>query len=128
MTRPARPGSARAALLACLMACAPVAVASKPKCAVTEDMVAGAWTSVSGPSFFQEMAFEYEGGKRTFSSWLHHRPEFSGEWKFDDCKLHIRVESSGTTFDFASVRVRGNRLYLREKGKKSEAVYKRVKP
>jgi hypothetical protein len=128
MTRPATLGSARAVFAACLLACASVAVASKPKCAVTESMIAGAWTSVSGPSFFEEMAFEYEGGKRVFNSWLHHRPELSGEWRFDDCKLHIRVESSTTTFDFASVRVRGNRLYLREEGKKSEAVYKRIKP
>jgi len=83
--------------------------------------------NVSGPSFFEEMAFEYGDGKRSFSSWLHHRPEFSGEWKLEDCKLHIRVESSNYTFDFASVRVRASRLYLREEGKKSEAVYKRIK-
>ena len=44
-----------------------------------------------------------------------------------DCKLTIRVESAKASFEYASVRVRGSRLYLREKGEKSEALYKRIK-
>ena len=118
----------RALLAAILAGCTTAAAAPKPNCAVTEAMVAGAWKSVSGPSFFQEMELERADGKRPFSSWLHQRPEFSGEWKLEDCKLHIRVEASATRFDFVSVRVRGDRLYLKEEGAKSEAVYKRIKP
>jgi hypothetical protein len=114
-------------LAAILVACTTAGAAAKPKCTVTEDMVAGAWKSVSGPSFFQEMEFERSDGKRPFSSWLHHRPELSGEWKLEDCRLQIRVESPGYSFDFVSVRVRGDRLYLKEAGARSEAVYKRIK-
>ena len=56
-------------------------------------------------------------------------PEFSGgEWTLRDCRLTIRIESAGIAFDFASVRVSGSRLYLREEGAKAEAVYKRIKP
>ena len=110
------------------LAAASVPCAAGAKCAVTEDMVAGAWQSVKGGSFFQEMELAREDGKHVFNSWLHQRPEFSGgEWTLRDCKLTIRIESSKTSFEYASVRVRGNRLYLREEGGKAEAVYKRIK-
>ena len=118
----------RIALLLALLWLAAANAQPKAKCAVTEDMVAGAWESVKGASFFQEMELAREDGKRVFSSWLHQRPEFSGgEWTLRDCKLTIRIESSKTSFEYASVRVRGNRLYLREEGEKAEAVYKRIK-
>ena len=118
----------RALLAAVLAACTAAVAAPKPKCSVTEAQITGAWVNVSGPSFFEEMAFEHEGGKRVFNSWLHHRPEiFGADWKLDDCRLQVRHEN-GMTFDFASVRVRGDRLYLREDGDKAEAVYKRIKP
>ena len=119
--------SGGALLAAVLAACTAAIAAPKAKCNLTEAQLAGAWVSVSGPSFFEEVAFEYEGGKRVFNSWLHHRPEiFGADWKLDDCRLQIRHEN-GMTFDFASVRVRGDRLYLREEGKKADAVYKRIK-
>ena len=101
--------------------------AQKPKCAVTEARVEGAWQSVKGGSF-EEFALEREDGKRVFNSWLHHRPEYSGgEWALVDCRLTIRIESANASFEYASVRVSGNRLYLREQGEKAEAVYKRIK-
>jgi hypothetical protein len=113
-----------AAALACVSLCA---AAQKPKCAVTESMVTGPWQSVKG-GFFEEFALEHEDGKRVFNSWLHSRPEYSGgEWTLKDCRLSIRVEGAGASFDFAGVRVSGNRLYLREEGEKVEAVYKRIK-
>ena len=113
-----------AAALACLSLCA---AAQKPKCAVTEKMVEGPWVSVKGGDF-QEFALEREDGKRAFSSWLHHRPEYSGgEWTLANCRLSIRVGAAGASFDYSSVRVSGSRLYLRKEGEKSEDVYKRAK-
>ena len=103
------------------------ASAQKPRCALTEAMVEGPWQSVRGGSF-QEFALEREDGRRVFNSWLHQRPEYSGgEWTLENCRLTIRVESANASFEYASVRVSGSRLYLREQGDKAEAVYKRIK-
>ena len=110
-----------------LLVGAPAQAAPKPKCAATEETVAGPWQSVKG-GFFEEFALEREDGKRVFKSWLHQRPEYSGgEWTLEDCRLTIQVESAGTRFDFPSVRVSGSRLYLRAEGERAEAVYKRIK-
>jgi hypothetical protein len=117
-----RVGLAAALLGACLSA-----AAQKPRCSVAEAMVTGPWASVKGGSF-EEFALEREGGKRVFNSWLHQRPEYSGgEWTLKDCRLTIRVESANASFEYASVRVSGSRLYLREEGERTEAVYKRIK-
>ena len=118
------------AALACIAPARAQAPAPKPqpRCAVTEDMVVGPWQHVKG-GFFQEMELAREDGRRVFNSWLHQRPEYSGgEWTLADCRLTIRIESAKASFEFASVRVSGNRLYLREEGAKAEAVYKRIKP
>jgi hypothetical protein len=117
----------RIALLLALPWVAAAGAQPKAKCAVTEDMVAGPWRSVKG-GFFQEMELARADGKRVFNSWLHERPEYSaGEWTLRDCKLAIRVEYANASFDYVSVRVRGDRLYLRKEGEKAEAVYKRIK-
>ena len=106
---------------------ASLAAGAAPKCAVTERMIEGPWQIVKGGSF-EEFALGREDGKRVFNSWLHQRPEYSGgEWTLKDCRLSIRVEGAGASFDFVSVRVSGNRLYLREEGDGAEAVYKRIK-
>jgi hypothetical protein len=117
----------RAGLAVALLGASVCAMAQKPGCAVTEKMVEGAWQSVKGGSF-EEFTLEREDGRRVFNSWLHSRPEYSGgEWTLENCRLTIRVESAGASFEYASVRVAGNRLYLREAGEKVEAVYKRIK-
>jgi hypothetical protein len=117
----------RAGFAAALLAASLCAAAQKPRCTVTEAMVAGPWQSVKGGSF-EEFALEREDGRRVFNSWLHQRPEYSGgEWTLKDCRLTIRVEGAGASFEYASVRVAGNRLYLREAGEKAEAVYKRIR-
>ena len=113
-----------AAALVCASLCA---AAQKPRCAVTEKMVEGPWVSAKGGDF-EEFALEREDGKRVFNSWLHQRPEyFGGEWTLKDCRLTIRIDSASTGFEYSSVRVSGNRLYLREDGDRAEAVYKRIK-
>lgn len=104
-----------------------LAAAPKAKCSVTEEMLVGPWQSVKG-GFFEEFALEREDGKRVFNSWLHQRPEYTGgEWTLKHCRLSIRIESANTSFEYASVRVSGSRLYLREEGRRAEAVYKRIK-
>jgi len=111
-----------------LLAASPAAAAKDARCAVTEEMIAGPWTSVKG-AFFQDMELAREGGKRVFNSWLHERPEYlGGEWQLENCRLRITYAPANVSFDFASVRVSKNRLYLREEGGKAEAVYKRIKP
>ena len=100
---------------------------AKEKCGVSEAMLVGAWSSVSG-TFFQEMAFEKDGTKGVFNSWLHQRPEISGgSWRVEDCVLHIaHPHDSQMKFQYKLVRIRGNRLYLREAADGAQAVYKRI--
>ncbi len=97
-------------------------------CPVSEKMLVGSWESESA-GFFEEMAFEYAGSKREFNSWLHQRPEImGGSWKIEKCTLYIRHPTEEKmNFAFPYVRMRGDRLYLREDGDQSDAVYKRIK-
>ena len=99
-------------------------------CPLTEAKLRGAWERVSDAGFFEEMAFDYADGERTFDSWLHHRPEIAGgAWRLENCVLFIRHPTEDKlNFAFTVVRVQGDRIYLREEGDKSDAVYKRIKP
>ena len=102
---------------------------AQPACPLSEKELLGAWENVSG-GFFQEMAFERSGSKREFNSWLHQRPEISGgTWTFENCTVHIRhPDEERMRFWFRVVRARGDRIYLREDGRRKVAVYKRIKP
>jgi len=110
-----------------LLAASGLAAAQKSKCAVTEKMLLGAWSNVSG-GFFQEMAFEKDGTRGVFNSWLHQRPEISGgSWSVEDCVVHIaHRDPSQMKLEYKLVRIKGDRLYLRDAGRGAQAVYKRV--
>ncbi len=98
-------------------------------CPISEKTLNGAWENVSG-GFFEEMAFEYSGSEREFNSWLHQRPEISGgTWEIDNCTIFIRHPKVKTmSFAFRVVQFHGDRIYLRERGDKNNAVYRRIKP
>ena len=99
------------------------------QCPLTEPALLGGWKRVTDAGFFEVMAFEIEGGKRTFNSWLHQRPEFTdGSWALENCRLTIRHSTEERlTHTFAVRRASPNRLYLREVGEKKTIVYRRIR-
>lgn len=100
------------------------------RCPVTEEQLLGPWEQLTSGGPFEEMNFSYDGATREFNSWLHHRPEFAGaSWRLENCVIHVQHStSSELQFELKVVRLKGNRLYLREDGTSADAVYRRIKP
>jgi hypothetical protein len=95
-------------------------------CNLSAQSLLGSWEGVGKPAFFEQMSFEEEGGKRTFDSWLHERPEVSGaEWDLADCTLTLR-ESSGSTQTFRVSLPRGRLLLSRPDGRVT-STYRKIK-
>ncbi len=103
--------------------------ASNSICPITEKSLIAGWERVSDDGYFEEMAFEYEGSKRVFNSWLHHRPEIpNGSWKFENCTIFIaHPDVKDMKFTLKVVKAQKDRIYLRDPGDKNYAVYKRIK-
>ncbi|HJW54205.1 MAG TPA: lysozyme inhibitor LprI family protein [Burkholderiaceae bacterium] len=103
---------------------------STSRCPITEQKLLGPWERVAGDGPFEEMDFSTDGDAREFNSWLHHRLEFAGgTWKLENCVLHIRhATQEQLHYALTVVRVKGNRLYLREEWNTADAVYKRIAP
>ncbi len=76
--------------------------APPPTAVPIEARVTGAWIARDGGPF-QQMAFDYEEGERTFSSWLHDRPEFNGTWRLDG--ETITIEANDLTWTLRIVRI-----------------------
>jgi hypothetical protein len=114
----------RTALLA---ACLGLGCSSVAPCEIEEHDLLGAWRAVSGPSFFQEIAFERDEGGRRFSSWLHERPEYAGEpWSVEGCTLRITPGEGPAPWTFSEVRARGQTLLLRESPGAEPWIFERI--
>lgn len=105
------------------------AAISAEHCAVKEDAVLGAWSSIGGAGFFQEFELQKADGSNTFNSWLHERPELmNAEWTLDNCQLVITPShAESSPFRFNVLELKGDRLRLRDESDSSEARYKRVR-
>jgi len=84
----------------------------------------GAWIHVSGPAYFQEMAFTIENGERIFMSWLHHRPFVNGHWRLSENRLEVEYHGK-TRRIWTVVKADKQRLVLREEGLQELTVYRR---
>jgi hypothetical protein len=75
------------------------------------------------------MAFTLENGRRVFRSWLHDRPEHTGQWTLRGRQVVIRIPGAAA-FDetLRIVEVNQKRLVVRFGGRKSSAVFRRAKP
>ena len=112
-----------AALAFALSGCALLA-----PCKFADHELLGAWRHVSGPSFFEEIAFERdETGAPLFSSWLHERPEVSGtRWTVEACTLTIEAPADAEPWTFTEVRQRGSQLLLRENPESEPWIFERI--
>jgi hypothetical protein len=71
-----------------LLASAPAL--SAEVCHVTEQQLLGSWSRSGNAGFFEEFSLESSSGSRTFSSWLHQRPELSdATWSLENCELIV---------------------------------------
>lgn len=96
-------------------------------CPITEKNLLGAWIH-NEDGDFEEMAFDVYENKHTFVSWLHHRPEMTGTWNLQDCKLHITNLNDPTfSFDYIVKRYDRGNLYLQEIDGNKVSVYTKVK-
>jgi hypothetical protein len=114
----------RSALLA---ACLGLGCSALAPCGVAEHDLLGAWRHVSGPSFFEEIAFERDADGRRFSSWLHARPEVAGvPWRVEACTLTIDGPAGSSPWIFRDVRERGSTLLLRESAESEPWIFERI--
>jgi hypothetical protein len=99
---------------------------SKPPCPISEKQLLGSWRREKIGEF-EEFAFVREGGQRTFTSWLHHHPELTGYWVFENCAIHIfQGDNSKLSFDYSVERFEKNTIYLRDINGSDKAIYKQI--
>jgi hypothetical protein len=97
-------------------------------CTLRPEMLRGAWARASQAGFFEQMEFNSERGRNSFSSWLHDRPEISGAtWTLEDCVLRITgPDDSSLSFVYVASMNSRSQLELREPSQ-PVAKYRRVK-
>lgn len=101
-------------------------VGNAATCGVGEGKIIGNWKRLKNGDF-EEFVVEIEGGKRNFSSWLHHRPEFMGQWELKNCILHIENgERPSIDFDYQVLGLRGEVLYLKNTEDGGQSSYRRT--
>lgn len=97
---------------------------AKPCPAIEKDIL-GYWVRVKN-GFFEEMSFSENGGSKGFSSWLHHRPELNGTWKFSNCTIQINDGSGGLNFVFKIIKISDKEMQVFDDDEQKTAIYKRI--
>ena len=96
------------------------------RCEVTPQSLLGQWERVGEPAFFEQMSFELQDERRTFSSWLHDRPEiFGATWDMVGCTVTIR-DAAGQVQKFR-VALSSDLLTLSPPDARAPAKYRRVR-
>ncbi|WP_147328210.1 MULTISPECIES: hypothetical protein [unclassified Duganella] len=96
-------------------------------CAINEQDLLRSWTRSQGGDF-EEFKLAREGGVRSFSSWLHHRPEMMGSWTFKECSLHVFNDSNDKiSFDYKVLGLSKGILTLQDRDSGETSVYKSVR-
>jgi len=94
-------------------------------CPIDPKKLPGTWVKLKGEAF-EEMSLTNEHGEQLFISWLHHNPELSGVWSFQNCVLNVRSESdSRISFDFKIESYSGKLLQLKDVDEGSVSVFQR---
>jgi uncharacterized protein len=97
------------------------------KCGIDDTAVAGSWSRVHGGDF-EEMALLADDGDHGFVSWLHHRPEFTGQWKLDGCVLSIwNPRIPNMDFRYRILKLKDEILYLDDAESGDRSSYKRAR-
>lgn len=97
-------------------------------CPVVERELIGAWSRGGDSGFFEEFSLAVDSDTRTFSSWLHKRPELSGAtWTLKNCELIVTPQRG--EFDALRFKVLGlerGKLRLYDEADHIESVYVRL--
>lgn len=103
-------------------------VAFADDCTVTEQNLVGGWVAESGATEFQKMAFASDQDGKTFSSWLHERPEILGTaWSLEACVLRItHPTDSIQSYEYRVKQADKGRLILEVGDDNEVSEYKRV--
>ncbi len=113
--------------LLCATSCHAGSPVVSSACAVNEKELLLSWTRSKGGDF-EEFKLTREGGVRTFSSWLHHRPEMMGRWAFKECTLHVFNDSNDKlTFDYKVLGLSKGILTLQDPDTGETSVYKSLR-
>jgi len=97
---------------------------SPPQAVMGTASVAGDWCArEDGESSFQDFSLGQEGDERSFSSFLHQRPEYKGTWKLDGRKLSIRTAQEDS-FEFKVLSVTDKEIQLLSEDGKVEHYFK----
>ena len=101
---------------------------SGERCPITEQEIMGAWSRSSDSGFFEEFLLEEETGIRTFSSWLHQRPELSGaSWALENCRLVVTPQHGEfAPFRLKVLALKRGKLQLYDESDKLRAIYVRL--
>jgi len=94
-------------------------------CPVIEKDILGFWIRVKN-GFFEEMSFSESNGSKDFSSWLHHRPELNGTWKFSNCVIQIDGGPGGLNFSLKIQKISDREMRVFDDDEQRTAVYKRI--
>jgi len=101
--------------------------AAAAECTLRPQMLHGAWLHSNRAGYFEQMEFSSDGGRNSFNSWLHDRPEIAGAtWTLDHCILRITKQDDASFVFVYTASMKSGRLELREAGQ-PVATYKRVK-
>lgn len=99
---------------------------SGAQCPVNASQIAGSWQRIKGGDF-EEFALDTGEGKRNFTSWLHHHPEFVGTWKLQECSLSIKSEQNDALdFEYKILKYQDKVLYLKSSDDDSQSSYRKV--
>jgi uncharacterized protein YecT (DUF1311 family) len=97
-------------------------------CPVAESALLGNWGRIDDGDF-EEFALERSGTDRSFTSWLHQRPEMNGRWTLRDCTLEISSPGNAAlAFSFRVAGLRKGVLLLKQADGGAESSYKKLRP
>ena len=105
-----------------------LAGSSWANCGVTERSILGDWEAESRAAPFELMAFERDGERGIFNSWVHERPDYMrASWTLKDCLIRVKhSDDRRLDMNFSIVKASVNKLTLREVNGKQVFAYKRV--
>ncbi len=96
------------------------------ECPYDRSSLIGGWVKTEGEGF-EEMKLLSAEDVPNFLSWIHHRPEMTGRWRFENCTIHIQDLNENTLqFELEVQQLDGNRMYLRDMETDAVIGYERV--
>lgn len=97
------------------------------RCEISDTDLVGDWERLKDGDF-EEFSMHSDSGERQFDAWLHHRPETSGTWKFENCVLHIADEHGPSQdAEYTVLGLDRGVLYLKSTGRGESSLYRKIR-